>query len=144
MPNAHVGSPRQHSAFSILHHPSAAALVLAALFLAAHLPFLPASLEDLDSINFALGIRHFDVAHHRPHPPGYPVFMLIAKAMQKAVSSEATALGLVSIVAGTLGVLAMAALYRRLNGPGPNASSLAAVGVAMTSPLYWFTAVRPL
>ncbi|PYR40746.1 MAG: hypothetical protein DMF95_32785 [Acidobacteria bacterium] len=117
---------------------------LAVVFLILHLPYLPASLEDLDSINFALGIRHFDVAHHQPHPPGYPVFMLIAKAMQKAVSSEATALGLVSIVAGTLGVLAMAALYRRLNGPGPNASSLAAVGVAMTSPLYWFTAVRPL
>jgi hypothetical protein len=47
-----------------------AALALAAIFLAAHLPFLPASPEDLDSINFALGVRHFDVAHNQPHPPG--------------------------------------------------------------------------
>ena len=31
--------------------------VLGALFLALHLPFLPPSLEDLDSINFALGVR---------------------------------------------------------------------------------------
>lgn len=38
-----------------------AALALAAIFLAAHLPVLPASPEDLDSINFALGVRHFDV-----------------------------------------------------------------------------------
>ncbi|PYR44329.1 MAG: hypothetical protein DMF93_00685, partial [Acidobacteria bacterium] len=40
------------------------------LFAAFHLPYLPASLEDLDSVNFALGVRRFDVAQHQPHPPG--------------------------------------------------------------------------
>ncbi len=35
---------------------------LAALFLATHLAFLPPTLEDIDSINFAMGVRHFDVA----------------------------------------------------------------------------------
>ena len=64
---------------------SALIVVLALVFLALHLPYLPASLEDLDSINFALGIRHFDVAHHQPHPPGYPVFILIAKALHAVV-----------------------------------------------------------
>ena len=43
---------------------------LAALFLAAHLAFLPPTLEDIDSFNFAMGVRDFDVAHHQPHPPG--------------------------------------------------------------------------
>ena len=52
---------------------------LAIVFLVLHLPYLPASLEDLDSVNFALGVRDFDVAHHQPHPPGYPVFILLAK-----------------------------------------------------------------
>ena len=50
------------------------------MFLAAHLPFLPPTLEDIDSINFALGVRDFDVAQHQPHPPGYPVFIALAKA----------------------------------------------------------------
>jgi hypothetical protein len=48
---------------------------LAVVFLAAHLAFLPLSLEDVDSINFALGVADFDVAKHQPHPPGYPVFI---------------------------------------------------------------------
>jgi hypothetical protein len=119
--------------------------LLALVFLALHLPYLPASLEDLDSINFALGIRQFDVAHHQPHPPGYPVFILIAKAMHAVVPAEATALGLLSVAAGSLGVLALAALFRRLDGSDtPVPWSLAAISVAMTTPLYWFTAVRPL
>ena len=120
-------------------------VVLAFVFFALHLPYLPSSLEDLDSINFAFGIRQFDVAHHQPHPPGYPVFIVIAKAMHAVVPAEATALGLLSVAAGSLGVLALAALFRRLDGSAtPVPWSLAAISVAMTTPLYWFTAVRPL
>ena len=52
---------------------------LSLVFLAAHLPFLPPTLEDIDSINFALGVADFDVAKHQPHPPGYPVFIALAK-----------------------------------------------------------------
>ena len=118
---------------------------LAILFLVLHLPYLPASLEDLDSVNFALGVRDFDVAHHQPHPPGYPVFILLAKAARVVTASEARALALVSILAGALGVLAMCALFGRLDRDrGPSAWSTAAAGVAMTAPMYWFTAARPL
>jgi hypothetical protein len=123
----------------------ASVLLLALIFLALHIPYLPASLEDLDSVNFALGVRDFDVAHHQPHPPGYPVFILLAKAARVVTASEASALALVSILAGALGVLAMGALFGRLDRDrGPSAWSTAAAGVAMTAPMYWFTAARPL
>ena len=36
------------------------ASALAVIFLIAHLAFLPPTLEDLDSMNFALGVRDFD------------------------------------------------------------------------------------
>jgi hypothetical protein len=134
-------SPRRSGARTF----QASVVFLALIFFAFHLPYLPASLEDLDSVNFALGIRQYDVARHQPHPPGYPVFIVIAKAVRAAAPSDATALALVSIVAGTLGVLAMAALFRRLDrDDGPSAWPTAAAGVAMTAPLYWFTAARPL
>ena len=120
-------------------------VVLAIVFLALHLPYLPKSLEDLDSINFALGVRRFDVAHHQPHPPGYPVFILLAKAAHAAVPAEATALALVSLIAAGLGVLWLGSLFRRLDeDDAPARWSVAAVAVAMTTPLYWFTAVRPI
>ncbi len=121
----------------------ALALVLAGTFAAFHLPFLPQSLEDLDSINFALGLRRFDVAHHQPHPPGYPLFILVGRAMHLVVPREMTALTLVSIVAGAAGALAIVALHRRMFATGWT-WSIAAGAVAVTSPLYWLTASRPL
>jgi hypothetical protein len=119
-------------------------ILLAVVFLALHLPYLPKSLEDLDSINFALGVRQFDVAHHQPHPPGYPVYIALAKVVHAVVPDEARALGLVSVVAGGLGVLAMAALFLRLERLSGSMAWVPATVLAMSSPLYWFTAVRPL
>jgi hypothetical protein len=129
-----------HSALSVWHY---AAVLLALAFLAAHLPFLPASLEDLDSINFAMGLRHFDVAHHQPHPPGYPVYVAIGKMARAVVPTETTALGLVSVVSGALSVLALAALLGGISGARDRSALLATI-VTVTAPLYWFTAVRPL
>src|SRR6185295_18733722 len=120
------------------------AVLLAAVFLAFHLPYLPQSLEDLDSINFALGVRHFDVAEHQPHPPGYPLFILAARTAHALIPSEASALAVVSIVAGTLGILAIAALFGRLAPDVPRAWIAAATALAVASPIYWFTAARPL
>ena len=147
MPNAPIGSPSQHSAFSIWHFTGCrlAVLVLAVVFLAAHLPFLPASLEDLDSINFAMGVRHFDVAHHQPHPPGYPVFIVAAKIARLAIGPEERTLSLVSILAGALAIFALFALFRAIDAD-PRSERWAAVAtlVTVTAPLYWFTAIRPL
>jgi hypothetical protein len=125
---------------------TAAAAALAAVFLAAHLPFLPASLEDVDSINFALGIRDFDVARHQPHPPGYPVYVVATKAVNSIVGSQERTLALVGIVTGALAVLAFFAFYRTLARDDEPADSraLAATLVAATAPLFWFTAARPL
>ena len=53
--------------------------VLALIFALTHLPYLASTLEDIDSVNFALGVRDFDVASHRPHPPGYPVYIALGK-----------------------------------------------------------------
>ena len=123
----------------------ASVAALAAVFLALHLPYLPSSLEDLDSINFALGLRQFDVAHHQPHPPGYPLFIAMAKVVHAVVPAEETALALVSVIGGALGVIALAGVFRRVDAPEtPHAWSIAAIALAITTPLYWFTAIRPL
>jgi hypothetical protein len=131
---------------------SPSAIVLALLFLAFHIPFLPASLEDLDSINFALAIRRFDVAAHQPHPPGYPLFVALAKFVHLFVPSEAHALSLLGVMAGSLSVFALVALFDRFGATdttgatlkGSRYIALAAALLVGTAPLFWFTAARPL
>src|SRR5207247_4159715 len=103
----------------------ALAALVAAAFLALHLPYLPASLEDLDSINFALGLRHFDVAAHQPHPPGYPLYIAAGKAVHRFIPSEAKALALAGIAAGALGAMVLVALFTAIDGRGPRGWSRA-------------------
>lgn len=119
--------------------------LLAALFFALHLPFLPPSLEDLDSINFALGVRDFDVARHQPHPPGYPLFVVAAKAVHAAGLAEWHALSLLSVAAGALAILALMTVFRALERDrSPGLATWLAILLAVTCPLYWLTAARPL
>ena len=119
--------------------------VLGAVFLALHLPFLPHSLEDLDSINFALGVRHFDVAQHQPHPPGYPLFIAGAKLLAALGLSEVHALSLLGVISGGLAVLALLKLFAELDRDRPdNSFTWLAVLVVAACPLFWFTAARPL
>jgi hypothetical protein len=137
---------------------------LALVFVAAHLPFLPPTLEDIDSINFALGVRHFDVAHHQPHPPGYPVFIALGKISTGAFravgvpSPEVRGLAVWSTISGIALIWLLFVLYRSLDergqaGPGPDGrggtrdtSRRAAwtTVIAITCPLFWFTSLRPL
>jgi hypothetical protein len=128
-----------------------AILLIAAVYLAAHVVFLAPSLEDIDSINFALGLRHFDVAEHQPHPPGYPVYIALgrtAKAVLQTVAPslgqtriEALALAVWSPIAGAVALIAAFSIFRFLSTP-----SLAvwATVLLAASPLFWLNGLRPM
>lgn len=128
---------------------------LAVIFALAHVPFLAGSLEDIDSVNFALGLRHFDVAQHRPHPPGYPVYIALGK-VAKAIaglgvdapesSIEAKALSAMSLLGALLAIACLYALFAALDDK-TNELDVAAVGataITATCPLFWYLAVRPM
>ena len=80
------------------------AIGLAVMFFIAHVLFLPSTLEDVDSLNFALGLHDFDPTKHEPHPPGYPVFMAVGKIVRAVVPSDAKALALLGAIFGALAV----------------------------------------
>ncbi len=127
------------------------AFALSAVLLIAHLLFLPPSLEDLDSMNFALGVRDFDPSKHQPHPPGYPVFIALGKLSHAVWPSDAGALAWWSAFSGALAVFPLFALYRSFEaldrtpaeGDRDRRAALAVL-VAVASPLFWFTSLRPL
>jgi hypothetical protein len=145
--------------------PSQALAALALVFALAHAPFLAVSLEDIDSVNFALGVRDFDVAEHRPHPPGYPVYIALGKiataivgAGSDAVPStiEARALSLVSLLAGVIAIVLLYFTFVSFSpapvtteAPAPPWSvpqllAISATAIAVSCPLFWYLAVRPL
>lgn len=127
------------------------ASALAAIFLVAHLAFLPPTLEDLDSMNFALGVRDFDPSKHQPHPPGYPIFIALGKLSHSVWPSESGSLSLWGALFGALSVFPLVALFRSIEALDRTAvdadrdrrAALATL-VVVASPLFWFTALRPL
>lgn len=136
---------------------------LALIVALAHAPFLAPSLEDIDSVNFALGVRDFDVATHRPHPPGYPVYIFLGKiatAIGNAVADapqslvEAKALSVLSLLAAVLAVLAFYGVFaclspRRIPAEESpwrslDAGAMAATAITVACPLFWYLSVRPM
>jgi hypothetical protein len=135
--------------------------LLAAAFVVAHLPFLPQSLEDIDSINFALGLRHFDPALHQPHPPGYPLYIGLGHVSLAALAwlapeleplrVEAVALAVWSLLGGALAIAGAAMLFRAVEDAfpieqsrGPRALVAGAVTLFAVAPLVSISGVRPL
>jgi hypothetical protein len=145
---------------------------LALIFALAHVPFLATSLEDIDSVNFALGVRDFDVAAHRPHPPGYPVYIALGKVATAIAGFgvdappsviEARALAVLSLLAGLLAIVCLYGVFACLHfregyggqvGEGHSesdppwrsldVSALAATAITASCPLFWYLAVRPM
>ena len=127
-------------------------LVVAFGFAAAHAVALPHTLGDDDSVNFAMGVESFDVAAHRPHPPGYPVYIAAARVSTGALGlvfpswdrdrRAAGGLAIWGVIAGAVAVLVIAELWLAL-GLTPILAALAAI-LCVASPLFWFTAGRPL
>src|SRR5262247_1226113 len=123
-------------------------LAVVAVYVAAHLIFLAPSLEDIDSINFALGLRHFDVANHQPHPPGYPVYIAmgrISRVMIHAVVPslpparlDAIALASWSAIGGGVALLAAWSIFAALGRyrSGPRSPFFKVGGIS-----FWATAV---
>src|SRR5262245_16817618 len=142
------------------------------MYVAPHIPFLAPSLEDIDSINFALGLRTFSPALHQPHPPGYPIYIALGHmslavvervtAMTR-VSAEAWSLALWSAIGGGACIVAAWFLFVAVTNRLPTLDArLAEVGspksevagqksivicatlLLAASPLFWLTGLRPM
>ena len=128
---------------------------LAAAYFVLHLPFLAPSLEDIDSINFALGLHHFDIAQHQPHPPGYPIYILMGRlslwlisavSSMSAVRTDALALAVWSAIGGAVAIGGAARLFSAVETRfgDERASPMWPVALLAASPLFWMCGLRPM
>lgn len=127
-------------------------VVLGTTFLAAHLPYIAPGPGSIDATNFALAVQDFDITDHRPHPPGYPVFVALGKITVALISTrpqdpdnvrhEARALALWSVLFGAFAVVPLFQIFRCLDLGGRRAA--AATALTVTCPIFWFMAIRPM
>src|SRR5262249_13577002 len=72
------------------------------------------ALFDWDEALFSLGVRDYDVAQHHPHPPGYPVFIALAKGVHALGVSEFRSLQVVVLAGSFFLFPALVALAREI------------------------------
>ncbi len=109
-----------------------------ALFLgtvASRLPFTSRVLYHWDSVNFAYALQRFDVAAEQPQPPGYILYVWLARLVDALLHDAQTSMVLLSILASGLAVVA---LYRLGQALFDERTGLAAALFLASSPLFWF------
>lgn len=69
---------------------------------------------DWDEALFTMAMRDYDVRVHHPHPPGFPVYIAMARLVRFVVPDDFRALQTVNVVAAMLVFLAMFLFAREL------------------------------
>ena len=91
---------------------------------------------DWDELLFMLSLDHFNVAQHRPHPPGFPLYVLAGKIIRKLGFGDFHALQALSFLAAIAIVPAMYFLCRELRMRF--STSLSAALLLAFFPNVWF------
>lgn len=108
---------------------------LVIFYLTTTIPFLSRTPFNWDAAQFTLGVEHFSLHMHQPHPPGYPLFILVGKLFHLVLSAHAS-LVLESVLFGLVAVVMLYVLAVEL---WPERRMLAWI-VALTwtvNPLFW-------
>ena len=87
-------------------------IVVAAFFL--RLIFTSPWLEDWDSVQFVMALNHYSISEHLPHPPGYPLYILLGKLFNSIFSDGALALTIMSVILGSLTVIPLFLLAKAM------------------------------
>jgi hypothetical protein len=130
--------------------------LMAAVYLAAHVPFLASSAYDLDGVNFTLALHEYDLAKHQPHPPGAPLFIGLGRIAwtvfdwltpdtTAAADRRAQDVAALAVWGAMFGSLAVFGLFRLFAGLGLTRVQAAwATAATVASPLFWFSGIRPM
>jgi hypothetical protein len=92
-------------------------------------------LYDIDSVNFALALNHFDPAVHQPHPPGYYLYICSGRLVNAVLHDANASLVAISVIASALAGVFLYFLTREWFG---RRAALFAAGLFLFSPLCWF------
>jgi len=98
-------------------------------------------LDDVDSVNYALGIKNYNLSLHQPHPPGAPVYVFLAKCFYLIGFSPENALTTIACLGGGLFIAAW--FYIFLAHFSFSASVFSSIAIAFL-PGIWMTSTKPM
>jgi hypothetical protein len=92
-------------------------------------------LYDIDSVNFALALDHFNPEAHQPHPPGYFLYVVVGRLFYRLLGDANTALVAFSIAASCAAAVMIYLLTQDWFG---RRAAVSAGLLFVVSPLSWF------
>ncbi|MBI2912070.1 MAG: hypothetical protein HYY05_07995, partial [Chloroflexi bacterium] len=108
--------------------------MLGIMVVVTRLPFRSHLLFNWDAADFALALRHYDVAQFQPHPPGYPAYIGLAWLFSLVLADHNASLVAVSVFFSALAVAALYSLGRAIGG---RPTGLIAALLLAGSVTYW-------
>ena len=114
---------------------SAPSLAVILFSLISRLPFVAKMPYGLDSIQYVLGVWHYDVQLHQPHPPGYFLFVMVGRLANLSLEDPNRSFVTLNVVFSALCVWVVFELGEELFG---RESGLVTVVLLATSPTFWF------
>lgn len=118
--------------------------ILATIFvttLLLRLPFASKWLEDWDSVQFALSLHHFSILDHQPHPPGYPLYVLMGKLTDLFIGDDLTSLVSLSILFSSLTTILF---YKLTKEMFDLKTAVLATVMLIFIPIFWVFSELPL
>ena len=108
-------------------------LIAFAAIVVTRIAALPRTVWEFDEVLFLMGSRHFDPIAHHPPPPGYPLFMFVARLARMAIANDFAALVALNFAASLIGFVLLALAFRNISGSEE-------IGIA-ASLLFWMSPV---
>ena len=119
-----------------LFKPRNLALLLAFMTIISRLFFQPNSVESFDAVNYILAISHFDMSLGQPQPPGYILYILLARGLNLFTQNPHLALLLLSNIASGLAVYA---IYLAAKVIFDERTGLISAVLLASAPFFWYT-----
>jgi Dolichyl-phosphate-mannose-protein mannosyltransferase len=91
--------------------------VLGILTVLSRIPFQSRILDSTDAVNYALALHQFNISLHQPQPPGYPVYILLGRALNLILQNDLASLVWLSAIFSGLSVVMLYLVGRRLFNP---------------------------